>query len=109
MLIGSLIAASSLPSAGIRILHLDKIIHFVMYFGFVLLWCLATQNLTKKYLVTVCIIGCVLGGLIEVGQAVCGFGRSFEWADMVSNNLGVVIGYLVLAKLITPHNPDNKK
>ena len=99
MCLGSLLAANKLPSAGIRILHLDKVIHFVMYFGFVVLWCLAAQHFTKKYLISICIIGCILGVLMEVGQATTGLGRSFEWTDMISNSLGVVLGYFLITRL----------
>ena len=100
----TLFIASSclLPAAAFRsfsfdaLLELDKIIHFVLYAVFVLLWALAIRDISVKQKIVLLLIGVTYGILIEVLQSTMALGRSYDIADIVSNIIGCIIGIVLI-------------
>jgi VanZ family protein len=91
-----------LPAAAFRsfsfdtLLELDKIIHFVLYAVFILLWALAIRDISMKQKITLLLIGVTYGILIEVLQSTMALGRSYDIGDIVSNTLGCIIGVILI-------------
>lgn len=81
-----------IPIPDIEPLHgfnlLDKWTHFVMYGGFSFVWCYEHKRISW-YTVALPIL---MGGMIELAQAYLTTCRSGEWADLLANSIGVVLG-----------------
>jgi VanZ family protein len=100
----TLFIASSclLPAAAFRsfsfntLLELDKIIHFILYAVFILLWALAIRDLSVKQKIALLLIGVTYGILIEVLQSTMALGRSYDIGDIVSNTVGCIIGVILI-------------
>jgi VanZ family protein len=85
----------------------DKLIHFIMYFGFSVLFCwtLKTElNLSRLFFVILVTIG--WGVLMEYLQLDMHMGRSFSWYDELANSIGVCFGILTYT-LITRNAKAN--
>jgi VanZ family protein len=91
-----------LPAAAFRsfsfdtLLELDKVIHFVLYAVFILLWALAIRDISMKQKITLLLIGVTYGILIEVLQSTMALGRSYDIGDIVSNTVGCIIGVILI-------------
>jgi len=81
-----------IPVPDIKPLHgfnlLDKWTHFVMYGVFSFVWCYEFKRISWHTIV----LPIVMGGMIELAQAYLTTCRSGEWADLLANSIGVVIG-----------------
>lgn len=99
-----LIASSSLlPASTFKkftfnsFFEIDKLIHFILYFVFVLLWSLiaekAMSSLQKFWLAVVSI---AFGVAIELLQSAMALGRSYEINDIMANSVGCFIGILMI-------------
>lgn len=99
-----LIASSSLlPSSTFKkftfnsFFEIDKLIHFILYLVFVLLWSLiaekAMSSLQKFWLAVVSI---AFGVAIELLQSTMAMGRSYEINDIMANSVGCFIGILII-------------
>jgi VanZ family protein len=74
----------------------DKLIHFLMYFGFSILFCWALKvelNISRLFFVILVTVG--WGILMEYLQLDMHMGRSFSWYDELANSIGVGFGILV--------------
>ena len=74
----------------------DKVVHFIMYFGFSILFCwtLKTElNFSKLFFVILVTVS--WGILMEYLQLDMHIGRSFSWYDELANSIGSVFGILV--------------
>lgn len=87
----------------ITIPYKDKVLHFVFYAGFVILWFKATNNQTNKLLI-ITVIGIILGAIIEFLQLYCTKTRSFDVFDILANSLGALVMYLILKKKFSKEN-----
>jgi len=76
------------------LIGIDKIIHLTIYFGFVILWALVTDQLTFKYRIILLSVGISYGILIEILQANMSLGRSYDLADIIANSIGCVLGII---------------
>lgn len=113
---GSLSPPKHFPTI-LRIPHIDKLIHFMMYFVFCLLGIWAKDKRSYNKSVTSKLNGkapsitdfililttAILWGIImEVTQYLMGFGRSYSMLDLIANILGALIGsclyYLLFIK-----------
>lgn len=83
------------PSGPARIPHLDKVFHFLGFFGITLP---AALVLPRRAWVVV-LVAVTYGGLIEVIQP--SVGRGAEWGDFVANAAGAVVA-LGLAAWLRP-------
>lgn len=74
----------------------DKVVHFIMYFGFSILFCwtLKTElNFSKLFFVILVTVS--WGILMEYLQLDMHIGRSFSWYDELANSIGSVFGILI--------------
>jgi VanZ family protein len=98
--VGCIVALSLLPPQDLPEVPMfrgaDKLIHFIMYFGFSMLFCWTLKvelNYSKLFFVIVVTVG--WGILMEYMQLDMHMGRSFSWYDEMANSIGVVFGILV--------------
>ena len=74
----------------------DKIIHFLMYLVFSLLFCWALRTERHYYrLFLIILVTIGWGILMEFIQLTMHAGRSFSWYDALANSLGVFVGILI--------------
>ncbi|MBL7965359.1 MAG: VanZ family protein [Prolixibacteraceae bacterium] len=98
--VGCIAALSLLPPNDLPKIQyfpgLDKMVHFMMYFIFSLLFCW-TLRTEKHFLrlgfVVVTTIG--WGVFMEAIQLYMHLGRNFSWYDILANSLGSVLGILI--------------
>lgn len=99
--IGCLLPSNDLPSTSFfsRIPHFDKIVHFILYFVFVLfLMAGFIRQFNGTQLKTVLFsffIAIACGLLIEVLQSEMHAGRSGDVYDMLANTGGALLGILL--------------
>ena len=92
----------------IDIPHLDKLVHFCMYFGFSsILWFEFFKSKDSKTPKSKCLIHAslfpiLMSGIIELLQEYCTSYRGGDWLDFLANSLGVVVAtvlfYFYLSK-----------
>ena len=70
-------------------IHIDKIIHTFVYV-FLVIWFSGQVKMTLSFFVIVSFYSCV----IEFIQYYLPY-RSFEWLDMLFNQIGIVIGIII--------------
>ncbi len=91
-----IIAACLLPASEVpkvRILHIDKVVHVVIFagFSFLWLWVLVPATFRKGFLVLLCAV--LLGYLVELLQdSDLTTGRSFDTKDIVADAIGGAVG-----------------
>mgnify|MGYP001566739113 CR=1 FL=1 len=74
----------------------DKIIHFLMYLVFSLLFCWALRIEKNYYRLLFIILATIGWGLfMEIIQLTMRAGRSFSWYDIFANSVGVFVGILI--------------
>ncbi|MGS2737859.1 VanZ family protein [Sinomicrobium sp. M5D2P17] len=92
----SLAPPSDLPS--VTYPHLDKIVHFIFYCIFLILWYYALRGgntfgpVKKKPLMIAFLIAFVYGTVIEVLQYTMAKGRSGDILDALANTTGMICG-----------------
>lgn len=97
--VGCIVALSLLPPQDFPRLpmfpHIDKVVHFSMYFIFSVLscWALKTESNYFRLLFIVFATGS-WGIFMEYIQLVMHIGRTFSWFDVLFNCIGVVSGIL---------------
>ncbi|MEL7267964.1 MAG: VanZ family protein [Bacteroidota bacterium] len=98
----SLVSFSELDTEAIRIPFVDKITHFVFYFGFVFLgsfWLGRKRvHFNLKRVMAVFLSGVAYGGIMELLQLTLTQDRAAEWTDMLSNLLGASFAVLVVLR-----------
>ena len=98
----SLLSPNSLPKTDITFKGLDKVAHFIMYFGYTFLWYLTLKKffgINKKALLYSGLTGFLLGVVLEIIQGEWIENRFFEPADLIANGFGCIFG-VVLAILL---------
>lgn len=98
--VGCIVALSLLPAQDLPQIPLfpgaDKIIHFLMYFIFSLLFCWALRTEKHYFRLFFIILATIGWGMfMEYVQLVMHIGRSFSWYDVFANSLGVFVGILI--------------
>ncbi|WP_240643069.1 VanZ family protein [Sinomicrobium pectinilyticum] len=92
----SLAPPSTLPSVSYP--HLDKIVHFIFYYIFLILWYYALRGedtfgpVKKKPLLIAFFMAFVYGTIVEVLQYTMGKGRSGDILDALANTTGMICG-----------------
>lgn len=87
----------------ISISHIDKVIHFGIFFGFTFLWLtfLYLRNnleLSTRTIIIFFIVTIVYGTLIEVFQEQFTSSRTFDYFDILADALGSLTGILAFQK-----------
>lgn len=98
--VGCIAALSLLPPGDLPQVPLfngaDKVIHFMMYFLFSVLFCWALKaelNYSSLFFIISVAVG--WGILMEYLQLNMHIGRSFSWYDILANSLGVLSGITI--------------
>ncbi|MEM8762594.1 MAG: VanZ family protein [Bacteroidota bacterium] len=105
----SLVSFSELDTDIVQIPFVDKITHFVFYFGFVFFgsfWLGRTQvffNMNK--VLGVFLLGIAYGGFMELLQLTLTQDRAAEWTDMLFNLLGASFAVLVVLRFNNGKEP----
>lgn len=80
----------------IKIPHIDKAVHIILFAGFTYLWHFTLKPFVKLHTFTLLLITLILGTVIEIIQD-SGWivKRGFEIADIVSDVVGGILGCIV--------------
>ena len=98
------------------ITNIDKIAHICMYGGLeLIIWFeyLRSHSILnkRKFILWGIVAPIVLGGLMELAQMYLTSKRSGEWADLVADSIGVllgaIIGYTLLRRWIKPKGTEH--
>lgn len=94
--VASLVSFNSVPKVNIP--GNDKVVHFLFYLVFVVLWSLAKwQSYFKiKYDLLILVLAITYGIIIEVLQGVLTQTREADFYDALANSLGAVVGFIGL-------------
>ncbi len=83
---------------GFKIPHLDKFVHFIMYFTLQYLWLkfMLTSNIEakKSFIITSSIISVTYGVFLEMMQSLFFIARSGDLYDAITNTIGVIFALL---------------
>ena len=91
----SLIPVPDLGLPRFKLLELDKLIHFIVYLIFALIWGLKIENFSdRKIEISTYLILFGLG--LEIFQHLLPFGRYFDLGDFIANATGVLFGVFIL-------------
>ncbi len=93
----------------IRFRYADKVLHFLIYGGFVALarWTLAAYWTLHLSFWPVVVGAIVYGGLMELLQSfIVSYGRSFEFLDLLANTLGALCFWFLTRFLFPPPPPS---
>lgn len=109
--VGCIAALSLLPPKDLPQVPLfygaDKVIHFMMYFLFSVLFCWALKtelNYSSLFFIISITVG--WGILMEYLQLDMHIGRSFSWYDILANSLGVLSGITIYKLGLLLKSPD---
>jgi VanZ family protein len=95
-----ILPGNSIPDEGIfSIPHLDKIVHVIIFAGFVWLWVLYFRNNQKENKGTVfkiVLVAIAYGVLMEYVQKYFIPNRSFDVFDIVADTIGAIVSALVI-------------
>lgn len=90
-----LLPGSSFPDEGwFHQLYLDKWVHIAFFFLLVILFVLPSNRISLAHALGLAAAGTVYGIAIEFAQGYLVPGRSFEFADILSDAAGAVAGGL---------------
>lgn len=84
----------------------DKVGHFCAYALTAWLACLAFSARLSRPLVAAFVYATVIGGILELLQAYMTTTRQGEWADLLANLLGALVGCVVFRlwrRAVSPH------
>lgn len=92
---------SKLPN--ITIPNADKVVHFMFYFVFVVLWCRYLFFLKKTkmiHFILLVAVAVIVGILIEIGQGYFTINRQADIYDAIANSLGSIVGVFISSVLL---------
>jgi VanZ family protein len=78
----------------------DKWVHIGIFTGNVFLWSWALQLVNRKSLLLLLIITVLYGFLIEAVQHMYIPNRSFDWADLLADFIGSIIGLVFWLRFV---------
>ena len=91
----SLVPVPDLGLPKFKLLELDKLMHFIMYLIFALVWGLKIENFSERKMEISAYL--ILFGLgLEILQHILPFGRYFDLGDFVADSIGVLFGIFIL-------------
>lgn len=88
-----LLPASVFQDFNFTLFELDKLIHLILYFTFVILWAISAGEIfTHKKKIKLAAVSIGYGILIEILQSVMSLGRSYDFDDIIANIAGCILG-----------------
>ncbi|WP_264560304.1 VanZ family protein [Flavobacterium sp. N2270] len=88
----SLISFERTPSFMLQLPFKDKLVHFIFYFVFVVLWCFGLHKTDK---IKILLIAVVYGIIIEILQYVLTENRTADFYDVLANSSGAFLAFFV--------------
>ncbi|MDD4107787.1 MAG: VanZ family protein [Prolixibacteraceae bacterium] len=96
MCYGLYIPPNGLPKAAfLKIPHIDKVVHFMMFFVLCILLFKPLKKLNLKYLLIAPVISLVLAGFFEITQQMITTSRSSNLNDFLANTAGIVSAIII--------------
>ena len=94
--VASLVSFNSIPK--VKVVGSDKVVHFLFYLIFVVLWSLAKKQtcFKIKYSLLIVVIAIVFGIIIEILQGVLTQNRQADVYDALANSAGAFLALLVI-------------
>lgn len=94
--VASLVSFNSVPK--VKVIGSDKVVHFLFYLVFVLLWSLTKKQSEFKATqgLKIVFIAIVYGIVIEILQGVLTQTRQADFYDALANSLGAIVGFVSL-------------
>lgn len=98
------IPGSAIPKVSIGLQHVDKLVHFILFGIFPVLWSYyfiqKKGNTNWKQLILIfCIISILLGISLEYVQHYFVVNRDFDLADIIADSLGAIVFGIILILL----------
>jgi VanZ family protein len=84
----------------IKIPHKDKMLHFVFYFLFYILWFQYFKDKTTRFKTSLLLFAIGYGIFMEVLQAMMGNHRSSDFYDVLANSFGSIVGLLFVNRFV---------
>lgn len=91
----SLITIEKAPSFVLQLPFKDKVVHFLFYFVFVVLWSFALKQRTSNFRIKILIAAFFYGIIIEVLQYAVTENRTADFYDVLANSLGAFFAFIV--------------
>ena len=91
----SLIPVPHLGFPSFKLIEMDKLILFMMYSIFIIIWGLKI-GFNKIKMFSLIIYSILLGLFLEILQHLLPFGRYFDLGDFIANSIGVLFGAFIL-------------
>ncbi|HOZ51124.1 MAG TPA: VanZ family protein [Chitinophagaceae bacterium] len=95
--IGCSLPGKEIPKIGL-FAHFDKLVHFVFFFVFFLLWKISRASLSNSSFI-ILILAITYGFSLEFYQMYFVAGRSFDTWDGIADTIGAVSGLLFYNKI----------
>ena len=95
LILFSLIPVPDLGFPSFKLFEMDKLIHFMMYSIFIIVWGLKI-GFNKIKMFSLIIYSILLGLFLEILQYLLPFGRYFDLGDFIANSIGVLFGAFIL-------------
>jgi len=94
--VASLVSFNSVPK--VKVIGSDKVVHFLFYLVFVVLWSLTKKQTYFKinYSLLIVFVAIVFGIIIEILQGVLTKTRQADFYDVLANSLGAIVGFIAL-------------
>lgn len=94
--VASLVSFNSVPK--VKVIGSDKVVHFLFYLVFVVLWSLTKKQTYFKinYSLLIVFVAIVFGIIIEILQGVLTKTRQADFYDVLANLLGAIVGFIAL-------------
>jgi len=92
-----LLPASSFKEFSFDLFELDKLVHLILYFVFVLLWAISSKtDFSKKQTLILAAVSIAFGIVIEILQSTMGLGRAYDIDDIIANTIGCILGIVCI-------------
>lgn len=78
--------------------EIDKVVHLVLYFVFVILWAISfLAPFTQRQKIILAAVSIAYGILIEILQSAMSLGRAYDIDDIIANTVGCILGLLSIS------------
>lgn len=95
----SLVTIKETPSFVLQLPFKDKIVHFIFYFVFVILWCFSLLQIKNNLRFKILLTAVFYGIIIEVLQCVVTENRTADFYDVLANTLGAIVAFIIFPYL----------
>lgn len=96
----SLITIEKTPEFVLQLPFKDKVVHFIFYFVFVVLWSFSLKDKTSNFKNKTLFIAVFYGIIIEVLQYALTTNRAADIYDVLANTLGALLAFIMFPFLV---------